>query len=406
MKIHVDSRALARTLLASTLLALSSCSNPQSAERDTESGSPKYVLGNEIYSAEGSTSYLNVLDSLDIEGLDEKLAVEYSGGRATFATYNGWLFVASPEEPLLTRFSIDDRGNLSKEAELSFANYGVTSLTIDEWSINFIDEHKSYIVNYDDGGTIIVDPTSMEITGEIPAPDLAPREGWSLNGGTGFVRDGKLFRTVFWSNWDSYDTSREQFLAVYDTERDELLELIPEPRCPGLGNRVSQDAQGYLYFSNWIWNVTETLTKDAPESCALRIAPGDDRFDPDWVLRFPELTEGRQGAMLNVLATGQALLSVFHDERVDIDEQTDPSELAGTDNWRIWSVDLQRQSAQPVPGLDWMAGAASNFDIDGRSLVFVPGKEWSITHVYELDEEQARPRFDVTGWSFQLAKVR
>jgi hypothetical protein len=395
-------RSLACCYLA--LLALG-CSEDETDEAAGSSDGPLYVLANEVYAADDSTSYLNLLHTLDIAELDYDQAVEYGGGRATIATYNGWLFVSSPEGPVVTRHTVDASGRLVSTGEISFGNYGFNELTIDEWSINFISETKAYLFNYTDGNVVVWNPSTLEISGEIAGPDMV-REGSLLNGGTGFVRGNRLFRTYFWSNWETYDTSREQYLAVYDTENDALLELIPEQRCPGLGNRVSQDPAGNLYFSNWIWNVTETLTKDAPVSCALRIRPDEETFDADWVLRFPDLAEGRQGAMLNVLSDGRAVMSVFHDERVSIDAQTDPSELAGTDNWRIWSVDLERQTAELSSELPWMAGAASNFELDGRSFLFIPGEDWAITHVHELVDGHAKPAFDVRGWSFQLQKLR
>jgi hypothetical protein len=44
--------------------------------------------------------------------------------------------------------------------------------------------------------------------------------------------------------------------------------------------------------------------------------------------------------------------------------------------------------------------------MDGRTFIFVPADEWSVTHVYEIIGDRAQPAFDVDGWSFQLAQLR
>ena len=72
----------------------------------------------------------------------------------------------------------------------------------------------------------------------------------------------------------------------------------------------------------------------------------------------------------------------------------------------MWSLDVDARSAVPLAGLDWMAGAASTFEVGGRTLILVPADDWSVTHVFELEGDRATPRFDINGWSFQLLELR
>jgi hypothetical protein len=241
-----------------------------------------------------------------------------------------------------------------------------------------------------------VDPNGFSLV--RPAP-------LALNSSPGAVRGNRLFRAVSWDDFDAAKYSVEQYLAIYDLESDTLVELIPESRCPSLGNRVDRDEAGNLYFSNWIWNVGETLLRDGPKSCALRLDAGADRFRDDWTLPYASMTEGREAAMFKYLGDGQALLSVFHAEDATIDESTAPDELVSTNNWRVWSLDVEAQRAALLPGIDPMAGAASTFQVGGRTLMLVPADEWSITHVYDISNGQANRSFDVNGWSFQLVQI-
>lgn len=388
--------------------ALAACGDSGDGGDDTDTAydGPLYVIANEVYTADSSTTYVNVLHSLDVDQVDYTKAIEYAGGRATIATVGGWLFVGEPEAPVITRFAVAADGTLVQDGQISFANYGFESIWIDEWGNTFISPTKAYLMNSDDGTTIVWDPTTMAITGEIAPSQNLVRGNQLLNGSPGLVRGDRLFRTFFWSDWDAYATSTEQYLAVYDVTTDTMIALVPESRCPGLSNRIERDEAGNLYASNWVHNVTETLVRGAPSSCAVRIAAVAEVFDPTWTLPFTAVTDGREGAMFSVLGGGQGLLNVFHDERATFDDQSDPSELAATLNWRLWHVDAADLTGAPVEGLDWMAGGASTFHLDGRTFVLVPGADYSITRISEIVDGAAVPSFDVTGWSYQFLRMR
>ncbi|HVK75938.1 MAG TPA: hypothetical protein VM734_21550, partial [Kofleriaceae bacterium] len=317
---------------------------------------PVFVVANEVYTDDSSTTYVNVLDSLDIDQVDYTKAIEIAGGRATIATTNGWLFVAPPDEPVIIRYEIDGARKLVETGRVSFANYGLDAIWVDEWGNTFISPTKAYLTNSDDGTALVWNPTTMEITGEIaPLQDLV-RAGTTINSSPSVVRGDRLYRAIFWSNWQAWETSTEQYVAVYDTTTDRMIDLVPESRCPGLSNRVARDEAGNLYFSNWVHNVSETLVRGAPKSCAVRISAGADRPDADWTLPYADVTDGREAAMFSYIGDGKAMLNVFHDERATYDENTDPSALIGTANWRLWNIDPVAKTGAPVEGLDWMAG--------------------------------------------------
>lgn len=369
---------------------------------------PLYVIANEVYTADDSTSYIHVLPSLDVRALDDAQALEYSGGRATIQTFGGALFVAGPESPVITRFSAAADGKLTETGAVGFNNYAFESVVIDDWSATFIDDGKAYLFNGVDGSTVIWNPTTLEILGEVDQSNfsLVRDAPLSLNYSQAAVVGNRLFRTVSWDDWDAGEFSLEQYLAIVDLTTDTLIELIPEDRCPSLGNRVSRDEEGNQYYSNWIWNVGQTLLGDGPKSCALRIDAGAERFREDWVLPYAEMTGGREAAMFRYLQNGKGLLSVFHDERATLDPELSPDELMSTNNWRVWSMDFEARTGAPLEGLDWMAGAASSFVVGGRTFIFVPADNWTVTHVYEIVGDSARPAFDIDGWSFQLARLR
>jgi hypothetical protein len=53
----------------------------------------------EIFDDAGSTSYLSLLGSLELDEVDLSQAREFGGGRAFIQAYDGALFVGDPETP-------------------------------------------------------------------------------------------------------------------------------------------------------------------------------------------------------------------------------------------------------------------------------------------------------------------
>ena len=363
----------------------------------------------EVYDDTGSTSYLSLLDSLDLESVDLSQAREFGSGRSFIQAYNGWFFVGEAETPRVTRYRLADDGELVVDADpISFANYGFDYGQFDAWNVTFISPTKAYLLNFDDGTTIIWDPSQMEIVGEIPPPEEFARKGLSFESTPGALREGKLFRTVSWVDYDEAEYSTDFLLAIYDVESDEILELVEETRCPVPGNLVHQDEAGTIYFSNWVWPVAGAIMRDAPAPCVLRIRPGQDRFDPEWTLDYRDVTEGRLGAMFSYVGDGRALISAFYDERTSFDETADPWSYVGSNNWRIWGMDLESRAGAPLEGIDFNGGAFTPVQFDGRLFLLVPGGEESnwATQVYEVVDDRAEPRVKLPGWSYQFVKLR
>lgn len=371
------------------------------------SGGPLYAVMYEVYDDEGSNSYLSILDTLDVDELVPDQDREFAGGRAFLATYDGAIFIGSPSEPRVTRYTVADDGELTEEGAISFANYGVTTGSLDAWNVTFIDEHKAYLLNFEEGNTLIWDPTDMVILGEIAAPDeLFHEDGLSLEGTPGLLRGNRLYRSFNWADYESYGYSTEALLAVYDTDKDELLELIPRTRCPALGGLAHEDEQGNFYFGNWIWPVAGTLLYDAPENCVLRIDADGEDFNPDWSLDYGELFDGRQGAQFAYTADGQALVAVFNHEETSFDDETDPWEYAGRPLWHIWNVDLETNQVTPIEDIPPSAGAFTPVRLDGRQFLMVPGEGWAATELWEVTGTAAEHKLHIPGWSYQFVKIR
>jgi hypothetical protein len=403
----MTTKTLAAVVLA-TVGATTGCHDRESTAETGTSAGPLYAIMYQVYDDAGSTSYLSLLDSLDIDEIDLSQAREFGSGRAFIQTFEGKLFVGEAESPTVTKYSIAEDGALVAEGTISFANYGLDTGQFDSWNVTFISSTKAYLLNFKDGTTIIWNPSTMEIVGDIPPADEFYREGYSFESTPGALRDGLLFRTVSWANYDEAEYPSDFLLAIYDVEKDELVELVPETRCPVPGNLVHRDEAGNIYFSNWVWPTAGVLMRDAPSPCVLRIQPEENRFDPEWALDYREVTDGRQGAMFSYLGDGQALISAFYDERTSFDETTDPWSYVGSNNWRIWTMDLESKVGAPLEGMDYNGGAFTPVQLDDRLFLLVPGgaeDNWA-SQLWEVVGDVAEPRVKLPGWSYQFVELR
>lgn len=367
----------------------------------------RFAIPTEIFGADfaSSTSYVPLAASLDVERVAIDQARELNG-RATMAVIGNWVFLASSTAPIIERFRATASGALEADGRLSFANHGVPEyFAIDDWGATVVNAQKAYLFNGTDGSHVVWNPTTLEITGEIPGPGVG-RDGYQLES-IAVVRGTRMYRVFTLLNYDTWEfLAAPQYLAVYDVEADKLLEVVEETRCPQLYSRPFIDEAGDIYFSNFIWTPVLSLTGSYPKSCALRVKNGADTFDPDFQLSFADLTGGRPGGILRYLGDGKALLDVFHAERATIDAATDAQELANSTNWRLWSVDLNGKTGAPLDGFDFKAAGYQDVHVDGRSFLMVPNADYSETTSYEVANGLVNRRFKIQGNSYFMARVR
>jgi hypothetical protein len=395
-----SAHAALRVAAACSLL-LAGCGGSDDAP---DPDAPAFAVMYQIYDDTGSNSYLALLESLD-DTIDPATSREFPGGRAFLRVYNGWIFVGDATTPIATRYSIADDGSLVEDGTISFANYGLPAGMIDAWNQTFISPTKAYLFDYAGATHIIWNPSTMEILGDIPPDPAFLRAGLSIETSPPGVRGNRLYRPIFWANYNTAEYSQDQILAVYDLDTNKLIDMVRETRCPNPGNLAHTDEAGTLYFSNWIWPIAGTLMHGRAQNCVLRILPGSNVYDPSWSFDYTALSGGHEGAMFTYLAGGQALVSIFDESLTTFDQTTDPWELAGSPVWSIWRTDVQARTGAPVSGIPLNAGAYTPVVVDGRSFVMVPKGDFSETQLYEVKGNSATPSLVVPGWSYMLAKI-
>ena len=219
------------------------------------------------------------------------------------------------------------------------------------------------------------------------------------------IREGLLYQTVHWADDpDLADFAPSSAILVFDTETDTLVDTIDAP-CPGL-DTATQDDEGNLYFSNWVFSVGAHVVFDEPENCIVRIPAGSDEIDDTWTVSFSTLAEGREGAAARYLSGDTAVIAVFHDEDVEIGEDSNPREVIGGANWSAQYLDLNTQTATLISGIERNSGAFYSAQVADRSFVLVPGILYDSTTVYEVRPgQEAVELFELVGWSLRLFEL-
>jgi hypothetical protein len=221
------------------------------------------------------------------------------------------------------------------------------------------------------------------------------------------VRGDRMYRLFTFLNYDSWEfLPQPQYLAVYDVKNDELLDLQEEDRCVQLYAVPSVDEDENIYFSGHAWTPGLSLTSDYPKSCSLRVKAGEDSFDSEWQLDFADITDGREASSLRYIGDGKALIDVFHHEREQITDDTDPQELVSTANWRVWLVDLEEKSGEPLDGIGFKGAGLSDVQVGDRTFLMLPNVDWSETTAWELVDGEAVKGFTIQGNTYQTLQLR
>jgi len=383
--------------------AMFSCSDGEAGAPGDDTTAAKYAVSSAVFSPEGTTTTVSILDSVAAQEIDYDRAWVFPGW-ADMWVHEGDVFVSDGESPVITKFEVAADGSLVEVGRLSFAAYGEIDAAF--WSNTFVSPTKSYMIN----GTaeyVIWNPSTMTITGSLALPTLEDRMGLRVRAGTmdrsNVIRDGLLYQPMYWSDEDYTQFAPDSRIVVIDIASDQVVRVIEAP-CAGL-DVGTQDAAGDLYFSTWTSGVYSPLVLGTEPNCVARIRAGETTATAAFT--YASVAEGREGAAVRASSDGRLVFSAFHDERVDLAGAADPWELIGQDNWRLWVYDPATGAASVIDSIDWNSGATYMFELDGRTDVLVPAADAASSRVYALDGGvNGTPLFDTRGWAMRLFKVR
>lgn len=366
-----------------------------------------FVIGTRVWDDTTTTSYFNVVSSLE-QGtkVPRSQAIEMPGAAKLYAIAGiGWFGLGGGEAPTITRYGLDEDGQLEEQASINMLSYGVQSL----WdSLYVVSDTKVYYPDRDNKQLIVINPQEMRIEGAVALPETA-REGFlSLYGYTPLLRGNKLIFSVGWFDWNVNDeVLGETGLVVLDTESDTVDRFDVEERCGGITTGVTTSAGDTYFVSSALAGVAHRLGRQPTTPCALRLKADDDAFDPEFLVELSELT-GSEVAGEPIPASGDELfLRVFEESEATFSEESATWELTGQAAWYWWRWNVETGEASLVSELEPSTSDVLWFNVDGRVFGSQTTEDYSKTTLIELTAEGG-PRAALTapGFLHAVARVR
>jgi hypothetical protein len=375
---------------------------------------PLYAIATTQFLPDGTTTLVALVENPAASAtLDASRALEVGGAAAVFgSTGQGVLAVGSSESPVLTRYEITTDGRFVAGDRLSLANTGVTSAFKRQGLVPFLSETKAYWLDDVTQQVIVWNPDAMTIEGSFSLEAAARDELVFELGERAVVRDdGLMFVGARYRTANEGEAGRAVALVI-DTESDELVEVLEDPRC-GDTVHVVADESGTLYFgSGAVAAVLYALQRpaDYPAPCLLRILPGERRFDPDFKITIPDLVESRSAGRLVAGKDGRAYVLALHEEYLDAElgETTEIWEPWDATAWRWWHFELGTDApATSVDSAPLASAAGSVLHAGGQDYITHLRLEDGATTLLVAGEDGSlTPGLEAPGLPYGLLQVR
>ena len=390
-------------LAAGFALISTACASSESGDRSVEKEGALYLAASWVTDAEQTNTYVAVFDSLEVEKLDFAEALEVPGFGDAWVE-DGKIFIASGESPTVGRYELDQQGALQLEKKVDFSNYGVSGAAF--WDQQILSPTKAYLSNNKGQEYVVWNPSTMEITGTVPWPEFSFSNGLEVfNSYTdrgGVVHDGYYFHGFYGHDEDFFSFGDRSFVAVYEIETDELVDVIEVP-CPMM-DVASLGDDGYLYVSGWSYMPLSYIAGYSPKNCAARIDVETRKLDESWLLDYSEVTDGEQGSALRAVSGNEAIFAVFHGTGVQVEANMDIWDLdVGERDWELYNLDL-RSNEIAATGITMGDGSYYESHVDGRYYVYL--SDLADTLVYERTASGYEPKFRAAGWMSRLFRLR
>lgn len=373
-------------------------------EAAQQSVAQRWIVGGWISTVDEYNGYLTVVDDISSSGsIDLAEVVEFGGDMVYASPGGGVVFVGLESAPIIERWGVSDDDELEKQAEVSLANYGVTSTLGGGRNVmQFIDEDRAYYFDRENLQVVVFNPTDMVTVDSFSIAGLE-EEGQEL--ALNFIhRDGDRF-IVTARYWDlQLGTTTSLVRAAIVDSADDTVQYTDDTRCGDIAFDVT-DLDGNLYLGSHpghaVYMAAGLDGDNPPPQCILRINRGESQFDPDYFVDLTELAGGVVGGLLHA-GNGNAFVFRYAGEAIT-EENWQPS-LRG-DGWSLYKLKLGNEAATfaPVPGMDSFTAYGDSFttEVDGKQVPFVvaveadfsAGQYYDVSRPNQVVEALAFPGF-------------
>ncbi|HUF98827.1 MAG TPA: hypothetical protein VMM60_11930 [Ilumatobacter sp.] len=394
-------------IIGASAISITACSGSSESESGVNLEAPAFLLGTRVWDDTSTTSYFHVVSSIEPQtAIDESQALEAPGAAKLYAIEGvGWFAVGGGEEPTITRYTLDDEGRLDAAGTISLQNYGIESL----WdTLYVVSPTKVYYPDRDGQRLIIINPSAMEITGEVDLGETA-RDGFlSLYSYAHLERGSHILFSVAWIDWNETDSILgETGLVVLDTETDTVSRFDVDARCGGVTTPVEMSSGDVYLVSSALAAAAHRLERLPTPPCALRVRAGDAAFDADYFESLEALTGSALAGEPVPGGGSDVFLRAFDDDLGTVPDGALTWELTSQSAWRWLRLTPGTGELSPVDALEPSTSDVLWFRVDGKVYGTETTADYSETTLIELTAEGG-PRRALTapGFLHGMARIR
>lgn len=369
-----------------------------------------YVIGSVVITPDGRTTYIQVLDSLDPDGLvTNDNAIEAPGNGVVMAR-GADIYLGLAEAPEWVRYTVAEDGSISETGRLSLANHGFSFV---DYGYAMISDDLAVSVSSEALVAVFWNPTTMEITGSVELPHLAV-EGYGVEVWTTVGHDGRVYIPARWTDWAGGRVLQKVSTTILDAQTQSLLGVAEDDRCSS-GGRVVFAPDGYAYVQGDGRNYSATMFEnaggaEAPPNCLLRIAPGATDFDEDYYVETMSLTGGYESVTeleYGEQGAGVAYTWLFYEEELPAGVEPVDFTFWGYPVFKLWRIDLgERPTARQISDMPAAVLGFTGSAVDGHYFIG-NSEDGATTTVYEVDpaDDSATARFEMEGYLYGIYRL-
>jgi hypothetical protein len=379
-------------------------------ERPAPDESPLYAVGASVFGAEGNSSYVALVPSLERSvAIDYGQVLEVSSASSIFGPEKGSFFaVGLDEAPTITRYDITSDARFVERETLDLANYGLGYMWRDPGLVPFLSESKAYVIDAAELQVVIWDPAAMVVLGSFSIDGVADAD-YPV---TRFepdptFRGDELLIVATHSTADA--TAPFSTLISLDTKNDRVTRVVREERCGGLWDSV-KDAKGDVYFATGVWDATQNrvLGSDvAAAPCLLRVKAGDSGFDPDYTVDPASIGGYAAGGLVSG-GGNAAYIKVLDETALPPIRAEDFNAVWSGAVWQWWRFELgSSRVATPVTSLPLSNGGGGELSVDGKTYVRNTDADFSRTTLLDMSADgDPIEQLSLRGYPYGIVRVR
>jgi hypothetical protein len=399
--------SMKRSFLFASLFAFAGCPEPIDPP-ETPIDGPLFVVSTQVFSAEGVTSFVGVVPSLDEGTFDLTTSLEFPGNAVVSGpALQDAAFVADGEEPTVRRLRLSPGGNLVEDAQVSFAGLGVTDLVSFASAFQYISDTKAYFFDTDTAQIVVWNPTAMTVTGSISLAEAVIPDttlGFEIDPER---RGNEIVMSVaYFPIEDPLSIVAETQVLFIDTTTDEVV-VSTFSGCGDVLNSILTP-DGDLFLSTEGFGVAANRAGgNAPAPCLLRIPSGSRTIENALPGSLNDILGTATGS-LTAGANGETFVLALDESLI-----TDPAvfedalALRGSPAWLWRPIDLENLTiGEPVVGLPPSVASTISMNIGGLTYVLFISNDFSSTTLTQLSTSNIIFGLEVAGVPFGIMQAR